>query len=128
MSFLRFVVFYIAAVLVCTDQPVSFFQHDPAAPGASLRRRLLPAHKVALGISHASVILAALLGLSDDDVLAALGAGYADLLIVGLGVVALRESRTGKEFAVRPILDDHMPSAVLTDFFRLLLTASSRSG
>ena len=47
---------------------------------------------------------------------------HADLFQVRLRVFALRESRAGKEFAVRAILNHHVASALVADHIRHLVS------
>ena len=76
----------VAALGIAAHQLVPLDQKGPAAAGAVLSGGLLPGHKVAFRIVDAAVVLPALLGLLQHHVLAALGAGHADLLEVGLSI------------------------------------------
>ena len=71
----------------------AFFNHITAASWAFLGNRTSPAHEIALRIINTSVVATSLLRHLDHDILTALRACNADLLVIRLRIAAVRESR-----------------------------------
>ncbi len=96
-------------------QLIPLIQHQGATALTFHIGRPLPHHKIAFRIINTAIIFSALFGLLQDNILAAFRSGYTDLLVVGLGIAALRESRTCQESSMGTIFDHHIPSAEFTD-------------
>ena len=86
-----------SAFLVGADCLLALDDHVFSALGAGLFRGSVPTHELTIGISETAVILSALSGYLDNDLIAASRAGNSGLLIIGLCIVTFRKPWAGQE-------------------------------
>ena len=108
----------VTALLIGTEKLAALLYHIAAALRAFLSGRFLPGHEITFRIILTAVITSALFRLFDHNILAALRTGHSGLFQIWLGILAVRESRAGKEFAMGAILDYHVASADIADHTR----------
>ena len=101
-----------SAFLVGADSLLALDDHVFSALGAGLFRRSVPAHELAIGISETAVILSALSGYLDHNLVAAGWTIDTGLLVIGLGILTLGITGACKELAGRTVLDDELSSAL----------------
>lgn len=113
--FFFFLLFDKTAALLRAYEFVALFQKNGATDRALFIGRPLPYHEIALRVADTAIVFSALLCLFQDDILATLGACYADFFVIRFGIATFRKARTCQESAVRSVFDDHAPSAQLAN-------------
>ena len=118
MLFLSFGLFicYVAALLICSGNLVSLYNHISSTTRAFFCNWSAPAHKITLRVVNTAIVFSSLPCFLKHNILTAFRAIDADFFKIRHSESAVRKSRTCQKLAVRSVFYNQIASALRADF------------